>query len=122
MNQERPAIVLVCGGRDYSNRLVVHSTLDSVASYYPGFALVQGGARGADAMAKAWAIAHGHPCFTCDANWDYYGSSRAGPIRNGWMATFMRPDFVVHFPGGSGTTDMIKRARKLGIPCYEGEL
>lgn len=117
---ERPAIVLVTGGRDYSDRACVWATLDSIASYYPGFALVQGGARGADALAKRWAIEHGHPCFTCDANWDYY-AKRAGGIRNGWMATFMRPSFLVHFPGGSGTTDMIKRARALDIPCYAGE-
>lgn len=118
---ERPTVVLVCGGRDYANRAAVWAALDSVASYHPGFALVQGGARGADALARAWAAAHGHPCFTADAHWDYYGRGRAGPLRNGWMLTFMRPDFVLHFPGGSGTTDMVRRARKMGVPTYPGE-
>lgn len=120
MESKTPTILLVTGGRDYSDRDCAWGVLDSIARYHPGFALVQGGARGADALAKAWAVAHGHPSFTCDANWDYYGNRRAGPIRNGWMATFMRPSFVLHFPGGTGTADMVKRARSLGIPCYPG--
>ena len=116
----KPAIVLVTGGRDYRNKQHVWSTLDSVATYYPGFACVQGGASGADALAKAWAVAHGHPSFTCDAAWDFYGPRNAGPIRNGFMVEFMRIDLLIWFPGGAGTANMIKQASSLNIPCYEG--
>lgn len=119
MHPDRPKVVLVCGGRDYADRDHVWAVLDSVASYHPGCAIVQGGARGADAHAKAWAVAKGHPSFTADASWDYY-SKRAGGMRNGWMLTFMQPDFMIHFPGGTGTTDMIKRARTADIKCYPG--
>lgn len=118
---DRATVVLVCGGRDYANRAQVWATLDSVASYHPGCAIVQGGARGADALAKAWAVERGHPCFTADAHWGYYGK-RAGGLRNGWMLAFLRPDFVIHFPGGTGTTDMVRKARAAGVRCYSGEL
>ncbi len=29
------------------------------------------------------------------------------------------PDAVVVFPGGSGTADMVERARKAGLPVWE---
>lgn len=116
---DKCTVVLVTGGRDYRDKAHVWATLDSVALYHPGFAVVQGGARGADALAKAWAIARGHPGFTVDACWGYYGDL-AGGMRNGWMLKFMQPDFVIFFPGGTGTSDMVRRAKVAGVPCYAG--
>jgi hypothetical protein len=116
----RPIIVLVTGGRKYNNRDHIWSVLDSIATYYPGFCVVQGGAKGADAWAKAWAIKHGHPSFTCDAAWDFYGNNAAGPVSNGFMIEFMTVDMVIHFPGNTGTANMVRQAKAKGITCYEG--
>ena len=48
------------------------------------------------------------------AEWDKYGVS-AGPIRNQKMIDEGKPDLVFAFPGGRGTTDMIRRAAVAGI-------
>lgn len=47
--------VLVCGGRNYNDRKRVFSTLDRIGITH----LIQGGARGADALAKDWAKLRG---------------------------------------------------------------
>jgi ABC-type Fe3+-hydroxamate transport system substrate-binding protein len=46
-----------------------------------------------------------------------YGPS-AGPIRNGRMLEY-KPDLVIAFPGGRGTANMVKQARKAGIAVVE---
>jgi hypothetical protein len=48
------------------------------------------------------------------ANWDKYGKA-AGGIRNQQMLDENEIDTAVAFPGGTGTKDMIKKARKAGI-------
>ena len=47
-----------------------------------------------------------------DADWAKYGPV-AGPIRNQDMLDLHRPKMVIAFPGGKGTADMVKRAKKL---------
>ncbi len=45
---------------------------------------------------------------------DKYGKS-AGSIRNQQMIDEGKPDLVVAFPGGFGTKDMVRRAKKHNI-------
>ncbi len=52
------------------------------------------------------------------ADWDKFGKG-AGPIRNQQMIDEGKPDLVVAFPGGTGTADMVKRAKKHGIEVIE---
>jgi len=102
-------IALVCGGRDFDDRDRLYKVLDRLK---PSF-VIQGGARGADAMAGEWAVDRGVPMAEVRAQWDRYGK-QAGPMRNGWML-MLKPDVVVAFDGGRGTADMVQQARSAGI-------
>ena len=43
----------------------------------------------------------------------------AGPERNARMLAEGRPDLVVAFPGGTGTADMVRRAKAAGVRVVE---
>lgn len=114
--------VLVCGGRDFSDARAVNLALDLFMRHNDlspqNVAVVQGGARGADALAKAWAKKNGFCCIEIAAPWDFY-QMKAGPVRNGWMLVFTRPDYVIAFPGGNGTRDMKAQSKQAGINVWE---
>lgn len=106
--------ILVCGGRDYQNGAVVWRELDAIHAATPITALMQGGASGADRLAKEWAATKPEiQRYVCHAYWWKFGP-RAGPIRNRRMIEW-KPDLVVAFPGGKGTQNMITLAREAGI-------
>lgn len=109
--------ILVCGGTEWSNIVMTEGVLDGYRQQFHErgrpIAIVQGGARGADFIAKAWAEKHGIPCETFKADWNRYGRG-AGPVRNSEMLA-TNPDLVVAFPGGRGTNDTVTKAEKLGI-------
>lgn len=106
--------IIVCGGRDYADRARVFSELDRLG---PVDMLFHGGARGADALAAAWAKERRVKHFAVPAKWSKYGK-RAGPLRNQAMLGH-GVDLVVAFPGGHGTADMVSRARKAGVRVLE---
>lgn len=117
--------VLVCGGRDYLDEARVFAELDSIGPTY----VMEGGQRtrdaetgeivgGADFFAYRWASARDVAGCTYDADWNVHGRA-AGPIRNQRMLDEGKPDLVVAFPGGVGTADMVRRARKAGVPVKE---
>lgn len=112
--------VLVTGGREYLDGEHIHATLDRVHAKHGITLLIQGGARGADVRAKAWAIARRVPFATepvTKEDWDQFGR-RAGPMRNAVMLVKYYPQAVVAFPGGPGTADMCHQARAAGIPVW----
>lgn len=111
----RPAGLVVCvtGGRDFTNAVIVNQALDKIHADKPISMLVNGGATGADALARAWAKANRIETHTEAALWALYGQ-RAGPIRNGVMVSFA-PDLVVAFPGGAGTRDMVTKSVQAGL-------
>lgn len=114
--------VLVTGGRDYRGRDRVWAELDALHREYGITELIEGGATGADDLARQWAEFTGVRCTTVEADWRRWGN-RAGPIRNSEMAT-MGPDVCVVFPGGRGTSDMMRKAYAAGISvkrCDEGK-
>ena len=107
--------VLVCGGRDYDNWLQMELTLDSFdTEERPITLLINGAARGADKMSSNWALRNGTTHREYPADWTKYGKA-AGAIRNQQMLDSEDIDLVVAFPGGRGTADMVRRARKKGI-------
>lgn len=110
-----PVVVLVCGGRDFAGRGILHLTLDTFAQKYGIKRLVHGDARGADRLAKWWAEASKIPHTPYPAQWARYGRA-AGAIRNQQMLD-SEPEikFVIAFPGGSGTADMVERAVENGV-------
>lgn len=107
--------VLVCGGRDYDDSNKVHRVLDHLHATYTITYLIHGGAKGADGYASAWCkIAKGVNEVIVPALWGK-NKKGAGPIRNRAMRDLCAIDKVVAFPGASGTEDMVKCAKELGI-------
>jgi ABC-type sugar transport system substrate-binding protein len=110
--------VLVCGGREYFDRETVFESLDRLHAEYGFTAVMHGAARGADALADAWAKSRGVARHPYPAAWKRYGNA-AGPIRNSLMLTQGKPGLVVAFPGHVGTADMIAKAKAAGVPVIE---
>lgn len=106
--------VLVCGGRTFNDANLVNVTLNLLNPRV----LINGGAPGADRLARMWAGYRCIPTFTFPADWERKGRS-AGPLRNQAMIDIGKPDLVIAFAGGSGTADMVRRARKAGIEVRE---
>lgn len=113
--------VLVCGGRDYQDRDRVHQILDAAVDRLGLTAIVQGGATGADLLAKEWAISRKLQCETFYADWRGLGDA-AGPIRNKRMLDEAKPDLVIAFPtpdeANKGTLGMIALAEKAGVKVH----
>lgn len=84
----------------------------------PGLRIVSGAARGADSVAIDWAVVNWVSIEEYPADWRANGLA-AGPIRNQKMLDQEHPDLVIAFPGGKGTADMVRRARKANIPVME---
>ena len=122
--------ILVCGGREHRFRSKVAALIATSLLYIEeslpddeDMVLIQGDCpRGADRIAKiavknwiqmgaSWEI-ESYP-----ADWDRYGRSKAGGIRNQQMLDEGKPDLVLAFPdpNSSGTWDMVRRARKAGV-------
>lgn len=119
--------ILVCGGRDFNDRAVVISALDSLVmargwitrkddfgNFLPSVVIIHGDARGADRIADDWAVNNWCDIESYPADWETDGKA-AGPIRNQRMIDEGTPDLVVAFPGGRGTADMVRRAERAGI-------
>jgi hypothetical protein len=110
--------VLVCGGRDFDDAGLVGATLDGYWERSRHMVVIQGGASGADRLARAWCVRRLVMYENYPAAWKTHGKA-AGPIRNQHMIDEGRPEIVVAFPGGRGTADMVRRSREAGIPVIE---
>lgn len=106
--------VLVCGGRLYADQGRLFAVLDDLRARFGALCVIEGGAQGADHLARKWALKHGQDLVTFEADWKKYGRG-AGPIRNQRMLDEGKPDRVLAFPGGKGTADMIRRARQTDV-------
>lgn len=133
-------VVILCGGRKYSDYDQVKKVLDHLDS--EGMTvLVSGGCTGADRLARRWAEERGYTpgpsrerprvwhlipehggtykqYMEYPALWGTYGRS-AGPIRNREMLEETRPDLVVAFPGHRGTADMKEQAKRRNVKVVE---
>lgn len=110
--------VLVCGGRDYHDHVRVSAVLDKLHDAQGIDVLIEGGARGADHCAASWADDRAVTRETYVADWEAFGTF-AGPMRNRVMLEEGRPELVIAFPGGAGTRDMVRKARKAGVEVIE---
>lgn len=107
--------VLVCGGRDFYDYELVKTVLSSLQVNRGGFSVViHGAASGADSLAAQYARKHNIPEIAFPADWVAHGR-KAGPLRNYQMLVEGKPDLVVAFPGGKGTADMMRQAKKAGV-------
>lgn len=109
--------LLVCGGRDFTDRALLHQVLDTLPSDFID-CIIHGAARGADTLAGEYAGIIYAKELRFPAEWDKYGRS-AGAVRNQQMLTEGKPTLVIAFPGGAGTRNMITLARRAGVPVLE---
>jgi len=122
--------VLITGSHTFVDREQVYRTLDALGGRSfgdqanpswlprPDIVIIHGNAKCVDMIADEWAITNWVTVRSYPANWCKYGN-RAGPIRNQEMLDTENPELVIAFPGGPGTADMIRRARKAKIPVEE---
>lgn len=82
--------------------------------------IINGKARGVDAVSTDWAIVNWCRFKEYPADWNKHGRA-AGPIRNAQMLKEEKPDLVIAFPlpDSIGTKDMIKQAKKAGVEVIE---
>jgi hypothetical protein len=108
--------VLFCGDRNWTDRKKIASEIKKLSH---DDLVIEGDANGADKLAGRLALYYGIPLAVFPAPWEYHGRA-AGPIRNGWMLKYGSPDKVIAFhpdiANSKGTLDMVKRAKKAGIP------
>lgn len=110
--------VLICGGRNYSDRKRLRFVLNKLHEKRGFTAVATGAAAGADFEGEMWAAIAGLPVSKYPADWRRDGKG-AGPRRNARMLAEFKPDLVVAFPGGRGTADMIRRAEAAGVEVIE---
>jgi hypothetical protein len=110
---------LVCGGRAFDDEVMFEDAMLRLMRIKgcPD-KIIHGGAAGADDMAADLAARMAIPCRGFIADWAAHGRA-AGPLRNQRMLDEGKPSFVVAFPGGRGTADMVRRAREANIDVAE---
>ena len=110
------ARVLICGSRDFDRIDDIKHVINNLND---DDVVIQGCARGADSIAEFLAMKRGLKVIGFPAQWTKYGR-RAGPIRNQQMLDEGKPDKVYAFYSdkskSKGTKNMVKLARKAGIP------
>jgi hypothetical protein len=113
--------LLVCGSREWTAERHMRYVLEFYANIYRGeLTVIEGAARGADAMAGSIARSLGVPVEEYPADWRGKGKA-AGPIRNQQMLD-TGADLVWAFKDGfdwtftrGGTEHMVWIARKAGV-------
>jgi hypothetical protein len=115
-------VVLVTGGRTYADAYTLDDALDRIETLCDArhlqMTVIEGGARGADRIARAWCLANNVQVVIERADWAKHGRA-AGPIRNQAMLDKYKPDLCLAAPGGTGTADMVARCRHEQVPVIE---
>jgi len=113
--------LIVAGGRDYADFLELEREVDcyleELCRKYPEkdtFVIVSGAARGAAALGKRYAMAHGLDCAEYPAKWDLHGRS-AGYKRNSLMAENAHGCICFWDGKSKGTKHMIEVAKYKGL-------
>lgn len=107
--------VMVSGGRNFQNQIIVEAVLDRLEQYFQAqFLIISGAARGADTLAELWALNRKRERQLFPADWAKHGLA-AGPKRNTQMIKEGKPDLVVVFPGGRGTADALQKAGEFKV-------
>ena len=104
--------ILVCGGREFDD---LRLFIPSIKPYLEkNNVIIEGGAKGADFLARCFGKYYGLEIITFPADWKQHGKD-AGPIRNKEMLAKGKPDIVLAFPGGFGTRHVTSIAQREGI-------
>lgn len=110
--------VLVCGGRKFCDKVLFRATMSKIHTETPITMIIHGGATGADWLAKYWGPTQNIEVVEHKADWSKDGRG-AGPRRNAIMLKLSEPELIVAFPGGPGTADMVRRAKRAGVKVVE---
>lgn len=109
--------ILVCGDRNWRN---VFRILEVLSSWPKDSIIIEGGARGADTLARVVADKLNLEWIEVKADWQIYGKS-AGPRRNRKMLD-LDPDVVIGFhndiSSSKGTRDTLNEAVRRGIMTF----
>lgn len=103
---------IICGGRRNRLKDADFIWLAEMRTSLPITCVISGGATGADSGGESFARMHNIPLIVMPADWKKWGGA-AGPIRNAEMAEIA--DVVIAFAGGTGTADMVRRAKEKGL-------
>lgn len=109
-------VIVVTGGRNYSNRQFVWGVMDTLKFKYKNIRIRVGDAYGVDAFVRGWAAHNNIPFEVYRADWKQFGKA-AGPIRNRKMIA--GADILYAFPGGKGTKDCTNAAESAGLFVVE---
>lgn len=112
---------LLCGDRKWDDPLPIAWVVRALMNGPSPAVVIEGGAPGADSLAGRSADRQGAEHEQYPAKWEDYGRA-AGAIRNQQMLDEGKPDVVFAFhddlAASKGTADMVRRAKKAGIPVY----
>ena len=107
--------IIVCGSRNFSNKTLMFSHLETITRSLENIEIISGGCRGADNLAEEYANIKGYELKVFPADWNKYGRA-AGPIRNKQMLDYALEEnaIVVAFWDcvSRGTVNMIRTAEK----------
>lgn len=110
--------IIVCGGRNYTDTYRICNVLNIFNKELEITLVIHGDATGVDTIAAKWAEDNNIKTWAFPAEWDKYGNY-AGPKRNTRMLEEGKPEFIIAFPGGTGTANMVKQAKKANIKVVE---
>ena len=102
---------LIVGSRSFSDYELFVAKCDLFLRNWGSVVIVSGGARGADALAKRYAVDRGYCYMEFPADWDTYGR-RAGYIRN------IFPPMKTAVSSRFGTERVVEPARAFRLPDH----
>jgi len=109
--------IIIAGTRSYKNQEFVNKKISHIIKKLSkdNIEFVEGGEpTGVDRRGREFAIEHGFPYKTFEADWDKHNKA-AGPIRNREMAEY-GTHLIAFWDGKSrGTKNMINEAEKKGL-------
>lgn len=120
IDKDLKAKVVIFGGRDYCDKETFFKEVDNIFDEWEltsdWVEIVEGGAKGADYLAKLYAEERGISHKQFKANWDKYGKS-AGPLRNKKMAEYCKGQYGIAFWDGKskGTENMLNNCENFDI-------
>lgn len=108
-------ILMVTGSRNWDLVQPIHKSMYWFTRGWNEVTLLEGGAVGADRIARAYAVGQGWELSTFLPHYDKHGAN-APHVRNSDMIN-MRPDLVLAFirNNSAGTTSTVVKAFKAGL-------
>lgn len=117
--------LIICGGRDLRMTRHMLAVCDWFCDRFGPFEVIVGGARGIDTDAETWARSRGFVLHVMRPKYLHRGDREAPLRRNSAMAEFAGASGTcLAFPaaGSSGTYDMMRKAKAMGMDVWRYDL